>query len=148
MYFEIVDKTEDDYAAKLPTRATATSAGYDFYLPRTWTCPPHKTTIISLCVRAMPGCNSGGVSTEHNWVLLMFMRSSMGIKHHLMLANGTGVIDSDYQKNIMCAIYNYGDDAVYLSAGDRICQGIFVPYYTCGDTVDTVRVDGIGSTGK
>lgn len=124
-----------------PSRATAGSAGYDFYLPNDITILPHETLTIPLGVAMFPDEN------EH-WVLLMFMRSSIGIKKHLMLANGTGVIDCDYQREIMCAIYNYGDDAISMKKGERICQGVFVNYLTSKDYVNTVRVGGIGSTGK
>lgn len=138
MKFEIVDPT---IATTLPSRATMFSAGYDFHIPTAVTIPAHSMVKIPLNVKIMPSHD------EMNWVLLMFIRSSMGIKNNLRLANGTGVIDPDYQREIIAAVYNDGDTDFSLAANDRICQGLILPYMTCGEAVTTKRDGGIGSTG-
>ena len=90
-----------------------------------------------------------------NEVLLLFVRSSIGIKKGLRLSNSTGVIDSDYYSNVSndgnigIALHNYTSEVVRIEKGERVCQGVFVPFLTAdtGNT-DTVRNAGIGSTGK
>ncbi len=46
----------------------------------------------------------------------------------------------------MLALYNNTDYEVVVQNGERVAQGVFVRYYTVGDTVDNVRQGGIGST--
>lgn len=132
---------------KLPTRATSNSAGYDFYLPTDVTIPANSTSgIIATDVKAYmrPG-----------EVLLLYVRSSVGIKKGLVLANGTGVIDADYYSNvdndgnIGLALRNETDHDIKLNKGERIMQGIFVPYLVAdnGNTGAT-RTGGVGSTNK
>ena len=93
---------------------------------------------------------------EIDEVLLLFVRSSIGIKRNLSLANGTGVIDSTYfnnldnEGNIICAIYNYGTTPQVIKEGERFVQGVFVKYLTTSQdtTKNTTRTGGIGSSGK
>jgi dUTP pyrophosphatase len=75
----------------------------------------------------------------------------------LILANGIGIIDSDYYNNpdneghIMFQVYNIKrplpENTVVLHKGDRIGQGVFVRYgLTDDDMVERVRTGGFGST--
>lgn len=88
-------------------------------------------------------------------LLQVHLRSSIGIKNHVMLANGTGIIDADYFDNhdneghIHIPIFNYGEEPFYYSAGERIAQGIFLEYGKVdGDMTVAERTGGFGSTGK
>lgn len=81
-------------------------------------------------------------------------RSSFGIKKHLTIPNGVGIIDSDYygnennDGNIIAALYNFGQEPVQINTGDKICQGIFIPFkVTDDDTATGERTGGVGSTG-
>lgn len=129
----------------LPQRSTKHSAGYDFYLPCDVRILPYeRTKIIATDVKA---------KMEEDEVLLLFVRSSIGIKKGLVLSNGTGVIDSDYYSNedndgnIGISLYNTTDETVYLKKGERVMQGVFVKYLsTDNDDTDTERNGGIGST--
>ena len=131
----------------LPTRADVGSAGYDFYLSEDTTILPNETKIIKTDIKAQ---------MEQDEVLLLFVRSSIGIKKHLCLANGTGVIDSTYfnnpdnEGNIMGALYNYGTNPVQLKKGDRFMQGVFTKYLSTQNdtTTNTSRNGGIGSSGE
>lgn len=70
----------------LPKRATKHSAGYDFYLPEDVTIPAHGTSkMIPTDVKAY---------MQENEVLMLYVRSSIGIKKGLVLSNGTGIIDA------------------------------------------------------
>lgn len=133
-----------------PVRSTSSSAGYDFFLPQDFEAPvviePGKTAFFKLGVRAkMP-------SDE---VLLLFPRSSIGIKRGLVLSNTVGVIDADYYGNpdnggeICLSLRNVSDQAQTVSPGEKILQGIFIKYsVTTDDTITTKRMGGIGSTGN
>lgn len=63
-------------------------------------------------------------------VLLIFARSSLAIKKHLMLANGVGVIDSDYcgaEDEIKLLLINMTPEPVTILKGDRLAQGLILP---------------------
>lgn len=143
--FEVV-KTWTGSSPQLPCRKTAYSAGYDFFLPEDVFIPPHGSVTIKTGIK---------VCMPWNEVLLLFIRSSLGIKRGLALPNAVGVIDADYYENadndgeIMAKLDNHGDEAVELKRGDSFMQGIFVKYFvTDGDTTEAVRQGGIGSTGR
>ncbi len=130
---------------KLPERSTSNSAGYDFYLPYDVTFNPNETVKILTGVRA---------KMEENYVLMIFPRSSLGIKHKLTLDNTVAVIDADYynalnEGHIMLYITNNSNEVVSLKKGDRFVQGIFLEYgVTYDDNVETKRIGGFGSTNK
>lgn len=145
--FEIVKeemrKTKGEIT--LPTRGSKVSAGYDFYSPVDITLKPNEKTCVWSDVKAY---------MQEGEVLLLFVRSSIGIKKGLALSNGTGVIDADYYSNssndgnIGIALYNYSDKIVEIKKGERICQGVFVPFLEADNgNTDKKRVGGIGSTG-
>lgn len=143
-FFEMV--TNAPSGTKVPVRATAGSAGYDFFSPVSITIRPNDIAVVRTGVKAH--VYSGNF-------LMVVPRSSMGIKNHVILANSVGIIDSDYYNNpdnegeICIALYNYGNSTCYITAGDKIAQGIFVPYLTVdNDTTSAERVGGVGSTGK
>lgn len=131
----------------LPTRNDKGSAGYDFYTPEGFTIKPGEIIKFKTDIKAC---------MEETEVLMMYVRSSIGIKKNLMLCNGTGVIDSTYynnpdnEGNIMCALYNYGNQEVTIEAGDRIMQGVFVRYFVTDDDkpLNENRIGGIGSSGN
>lgn len=87
-------------------------------------------------------------------VLKLFIRSSMALKYGLTLANGTGIIDSDYVDPTYVMILNNNDTPVMVYHGDRIAQGILEKTYkyTLEETLEkpgkkTDRDGGLGSTG-
>ena len=95
------------------------------------------------------------VSIPLEYVMLIFPRSSTGIKLHCMLSNTTGVIDSGYRDEIRMAITNFGNETVCLQDGQRLAQFMIIPRpkleleivpdneeFRQGD-----RLGGIGSTG-
>ncbi len=132
---------------KLPKRATAGSAGYDFYMPITLTICPGETVKVPTGIR---------VEMEQDWVLKCYPRSGLGFKYRLQLNNTVGIIDSDYfysdnEGHIFSKITNDSNEGkiVELTAGEGFMQGIFVEYgITVDDDVTTVRNGGLGSTTK
>ncbi len=132
---------------RLPRRATAGSAGYDFFAPADITLRPGETIKIPTGVR---------VRMEPEWVLKCYPRSGLGFKYRLQLNNTVGIIDSDYyysdnEGHIFAKITNDSNEGktVELKAGEGFMQGIFVEYgITLDDDATEIRNGGFGSTTK
>lgn len=132
-------------AVKLPKRATAGSAGYDFFAPVSIELKPGETIKIPTGIR---------VEIEEDWVLKCYPRSGLGFKYRLQLNNTVGIIDSDYfysdnEGHIFAKITNDTNEGkvVEIEAGTGFMQGIFVEYgITADDDVTAVRNGGFGST--
>ena len=130
---------------KLPKRATAGSAGYDFYTPIPIVLAPGKTVKIPTGIR---------VEMQENWVLKCYPRSGLGFKYRLQLNNTVGIIDSDYffsdnEGHIFIKLTNdtKEDKTVELSEGAGFAQGIFFPFgITEDDDCSEQRNGGFGST--
>lgn len=153
------EKMIDAYSnIKLPVRATTGSGGYDFRLTIDITLAPGETILIPTGI-----CSK----IEDGWVLMIYPRSGLGFKYRLQLDNTTGVIDQDYyyssSNNIMVKITNDSkvgffsrvfnlkknkDKTIHMKAGERFCQGVFVPFgITEDDEADGIRDGGMNSTG-
>lgn len=134
-------------AIRLPARATAGSAGYDFYAPFDVTLQPGETIKIPTGIR---------VRMQEDWVLMCFPRSGLGFKYRLQLNNTVGIIDSDYygaanEGHIFARITNDSNEGktCEIAAGTGFMQGVFVPYgITEDDEATEVRTGGLGSTTK
>lgn len=143
--FEVVDSEfrTSEGEIHLPQRMTSGSMAYDFY-------SPIDTTIYPKCAETI--WTDVKVKMEATQGLILNLRSSFG-KRHLMFTNTQGWIDSDYygnesnDGNIGVSFYNYGSEPVTIKKGERIAQGMIVRFDTFGDTVDTKRAGGFGSTG-
>lgn len=145
--FELVreDMRRHNGEIKLPQRGSSCAGGYDFFAPCDETILPHTSKLIFTDVKAC---------FEPNQELLLNVRSSQGVKNHVMLANTCGWIESDYfgnednDGNIGFCLYNYGDKPYEIKKGDKIGQGMLIHFDTFenGNT-DEERVGGFGSTG-
>lgn len=145
--FEFVDEKfkKNDTGAKLPVRSTSRSAGYDLFIPKKVVIPANnRSPIIPLDIKAY---------MQPNEVLMIYIRSSVGIKKGLVLSNGTGIIDADYYSNpdndgnIGISLLNTTNEDIIVEAGERIAQGIFLGYLVADDDKTTTeRVGGFGST--
>lgn len=141
-YFEKVSYNDTGI---LPTRSTNGSCGYDISTPVDVECLPQTITKVKTNIKAI---------FPKDEVLMIFVRSSVGIKRNIMLANGTGIIDSDFannpdnEGNITLALYNYGNEIQKFMAGERIAQGVFICYKITDDDnpKSQERLGGIGST--
>lgn len=131
----------------LPCRATAGSAGYDFYLPCAVRLEPGQSVKIPTGIRAR---------IDDGWVLKIYPRSGLGFKFRLQLNNTVGIIDSDYygaenEGHIQIKLTNDSREGkiVDLPAGAAFAQGVFLEYgITVDDEADAQRTGGFGSTGK
>ena len=130
---------------KLPTRATAGSAGYDFHIPYrlklAGDTQGDTTVVTGVRCKIEPG-----------WVLECVPKSGLGFKCGMRLANTVGVIDSDYynsdNEGHIKAKFSMSQPHVF-EAGDKFMQGILLPYgITTDDRADGERNGGFGSTGR
>ncbi len=133
-------------AVRLPQRATAGSAGYDYYAPVAYRLGPGESIRIPTGIRAF---------MEEGWVLCNFPRSGQGFRYRLQLDNTVGIIDSDYyysdnEGHIMAKLTNDSreEKTLFVKAGEGFLQGVFLPFgITQEDAADGVRNGGFGSTG-
>lgn len=56
-------------------------------------------------------------------------RSGLGHKHGIVIGNLVGLIDSDYQGEIMLSMWNRGKESFVINVGDRLAQMVFVPVF-------------------
>ena len=125
---------------KLPTRKTAFSAGYDLEAAEDVRVTIGKISLVPTGLKAF---------FPPDEVLLIYLRSSLAVKHGLILANGVGVIDADYRGHIILPVASLSGEVV-IERGMRIAQGVFQKYLTVdGDEVGRgeVRRGRFGSTG-
>ena len=86
--------------------------------------------------------------------MLIFPRSSMGIKNGLRILNTIPVIDSDYayadnEGHIFICIKNESNKVMKLRKGDKIVQAVFVQFGVAdNEEINCKRTGGIGSTGN
>ena len=130
---------------ELPVRATKFSAGHDIKIP-------FKKSIQSDCTFKIP--TGIRCKMEEGYVMLVFPRSSLGIKKGLFITNTIPVIDADYynaknEGHIFICVKNTGNELLVLNQNDAITQAVFVPYGVADDgEILTERTGGIGSTTK
>lgn len=77
-------------------------------------------------------------------------RSGLGLTHSIGIINSPGTIDPDFKDEVLVLLINHGKQAVTITPGQRIAQGVLAPFYRApqGMTADTKeRAGGIGSTG-
>ncbi|CAN5619202.1 dUTP diphosphatase [soil metagenome] len=131
----------------LPAYATAASAGLDLRaaIPAPLTLAPDEAALVpsGLAIHlADPGLCA-----------LVLPRSGLGHRHGIVLGNGTGLIDADYQGPLMVSLWNRAREAYTIAPGDRIAQLVVVPIVRTSlqvvDTfVDSARgAGGFGHTG-
>lgn len=79
---------------------------------------------------------------------LVLPRSGLGHKHGIVLGNGTGLIDADYQGPLLISVWNRGQADFSIEPGDRIAQLLLVPIVRAAlQVVDTFEHSARGSGG-
>lgn len=105
----------------LPAYATEGSAGLDLRacLDEPLTLMPGDSSLIrtGLAIHIADPALAG----------LVLPRSGLGHKHGIVLGNLVGLIDSDYQGELMVSCWNRGKEAFTLQPGERIAQYVLVP---------------------
>ena len=132
----------------LPSYATPGSAGLDLraMLPEDVTLEPGQTLLIPTGLSiyiADPGLAA-----------MILPRSGLGHKHGIVLGNLVGLIDSDYQGEIMVSVWNRSRESFTINPLDRIAQLVIVPVLQVAfNVVDDFSTSergagGFGSTGQ
>jgi len=132
---------------QLPVCSDLKSAGDDFFSKETVTIQPKEQHKFWTDVKAYMG---------EDEVLIIDVRSSIGDKENIMLANTIGIVDSSYygneknDGNIGISLYNYGETSVTIEEGQRIAQGVFLPFLAADNRIplQQKRKGGYGHTGK
>lgn len=133
-----------DTSLPLPAYATAGSVGFDLLCREDMEIAPHTISLI-------PG--NVIVQIPSGYMLMIALRSSTPRRKGLLIPNGLGVIDQDYNgegDEVMIQVYNFSDEVVQVKRGERIAQGLFIPVtQVAWNEVDTVGKGrgGFGSTG-
>jgi len=137
-----------DPRASAPAYATAGSAGLDLraMLDAPLVLEPGQTVLVKTGLAIHIG--------NPHFAAIILPRSGLGHKHGIVLGNGTGLIDSDYQGELMVSCWNRGQLAFTINHGERIAQLVFIPVVQAGleivqefgDASDR-GTGGFGSTG-
>ncbi|GKX50858.1 dUTP diphosphatase [Budvicia aquatica] len=105
----------------LPTYATTGSAGLDLRacLDAAVTLNPGETQLLptGLAIHI----------ADTSLAAVILPRSGLGHKHGVVLGNLVGLIDSDYQGQLMVSVWNRGQTTFVIEPGERIAQMVFVP---------------------
>ena len=123
--------------ATIPTRGSASAAGYDLYAASTYNIeiPRGETVKIGTGI---------AVEIPEGYFGAVFARSGLATKKGLRPANAVGVIDSDYRGELIVALHNDSNMTQYVDAGERIAQLVILPYLN----VDFNEVDELNSTDR
>lgn len=108
-------------AYPLPDYATAHAAGMDLraMIDAPLTLQPGEAQLVATGMAIHIG--DPGLCAH------ILPRSGLGHKHGLVLGNGVGLIDADYQGPLMVSLWNRGGQAQTIQPGDRIAQLVFMP---------------------
>ncbi|SDQ80008.1 deoxyuridine 5'-triphosphate nucleotidohydrolase [Paraburkholderia fungorum] len=133
---------------QLPAYATTGSAGLDLRacLDEPLTLKPGETALVPTGLAIHVG--------DPGYAALILPRSGLGHKHGIVLGNLVGLIDSDYQGQLMISTWNRGETTFVLNPMERLAQLVIVPvvqaeFNIVDDFEQSERgVGGFGSTGK
>lgn len=174
--FEVVSKYKND-GINLPYRSTQQAAGYDieaacdFVLPSIWKLGflkvlwalKHQQDVSEEDMQKAkdvlrPLLVPTGIKAymQPDEMLVIANRSSGPLKRGMVLPNGIGIVDADYYNNesnegeLFVQMTNFGLLDRKIKKGDRIAQGIFVPFLITDDDANkgTTRIGGFGSSGE
>ena len=131
----------------MPAYATAASAGLDLRaaLDAPLTLQPGDAALVpsGLAIHL----------ADPTLCALVLPRSGLGHRHGIVLGNGTGLIDADYQGPLLISTWNRGREAFTIEPGDRVAQLVVVPIVRATlQVVDTFEesergTGGFGHTG-
>ncbi|HTI16782.1 MAG TPA: dUTP diphosphatase [Trinickia sp.] len=142
---KILDARMRDY---LPAYATPGSAGLDLRacIDKPLTIEPGQTTLVPTGLAIHVG--------DPGFAALILPRSGLGHKHGIVLGNLVGLIDSDYQGELMISTWNRGQTAFTINPMERLAQLVIVPvvqaqFNIVDEFAESERgAGGFGSTGK
>jgi dUTP pyrophosphatase len=134
-----------DPSVQLPKYETPGATGFDLAARDDQTIAPGEVALVptGLIIKVPPGHFLG-----------IFARSSTPLKRGLIVANGVGIVDSDYcgaEDEIKIEVLNFTTAPVTVRCGDRLAQGVILPYTRVdwheGDPPSQPTRGGFGATG-
>jgi dUTP pyrophosphatase len=139
---------DERMATQLPAYATPGSAGLDLRacLSEPLTLQPNAWQLVPTGIAIY--------LQDPNFAAIILPRSGLGHKHGIVLGNLVGLIDSDYQGQLMVSAWNRSDVAFTIEPMERIAQLVIVPvvqaqFNVVTEFVESIRGEGgYGSTGK
>ncbi|MGL9750985.1 MAG: dUTP diphosphatase [Symbiopectobacterium sp.] len=132
----------------LPTYATAGSAGIDLRA-----CIDEGIALAARETILVPTGIAIHIA-DPSLAAVILPRSGLGHKHGVVLGNLVGLIDSDYQGQLMVSVWNRSQQAFTIEPGERLAQMVFVPvvqaeFNIVDDFVGTEREEGgFGHSGR
>ena len=131
----------------MPSYATTGSAGLDLRaaIDTPITLQPGESDLVS--------SGMAFFIENEDYCAKILPRSGLGHKHGIVLGNGTGLVDADYQGPLLISLWNRGRNSFTVEPGDRIAQLVFVPIARPALTVVEAFAEsdrgegGFGSTG-
>ncbi len=129
-----------DEGAKVPTKGTPHSAGYDIYANEEKFIPPGSTSLISTGLY---------MEIPNGYCGILTHRSGMNIKG----AQAYGTIDADFRQEVKIIMFNSSDSLLHITKGQRAAQIRFTKAETTDfevveELTKTQRDGGFGSTGR
>ena len=118
----LVHITRLDAAVPLPKYETAGAAGFDLAANADMVVAPGQVSLVPTGLV---------ITVPAGYVLGIFARSSTPLKRGLMVANGVGLVDSDYcgpQDEIRIEVLNFTSAPVEIRRGDRLAQGVILTF--------------------
>ncbi|MGQ0428514.1 MAG: dUTP diphosphatase [Gammaproteobacteria bacterium] len=106
---------------ELPRRATAGAAGFDLRacIDAPLTLPPGRTELVPTGIAIH--------LEDPGLAAVLLPRSGLGHKHGIVLGNLVGLVDSDYQGQVMVSVWNRSERPFTIEPGERIAQMVVVP---------------------
>lgn len=149
MYQTVVDFVKLSPTAKAPVKGSEQAAGWDL----------HADLLANGQITLAPGAyykiSTGiAIALPEGTFGAIYPRSGMATKRGLVLANGTGIIDSDYRGPLIVAIKNTSNELQVIEHGERIAQIVVTPYcpviFNETESIGTTArgAGGFGSTGS
>ena len=143
---DVADDLELYDSYLLPKRKTKKAGGYDIMSLINHELLPGESVIIPTGMKYI---------SPDDEIFMIVIRSSLGFKYGIKMANQVGIIDADYYNNegneghVLIKLENTGKEPLPIKIGDRIAQGIFIKYGVIDDEeeINEERKGGLGSTG-
>ena len=121
--------------AHMPGRATAGAAGLDLRA-----CCPGGISLAPMERTLIP--TGLAVELPEHTVGLVFARSGLALREGLAMANGVGVVDSDYRGELSVPMVNLSGQVVHVANGQRVAQLVVSPVVP----TDMIEIDDLSET--
>lgn len=118
---KVLDERVGQEGFPVPTYATLGSAGLDLraLLDAPLVLEPMQDTIVPTGIAIH--------IKDPNLAAILLPRSGLGAKHGIILGNGVGLIDADYQGELKISLFNRSNKAFTIQPGDRVAQMVLMP---------------------